>query len=158
MNQPDEVTREGKSQESKGLFGGFRKLLDTTKEKVSGTAGMVTGKKLQQQLEDFTDTVSTAVIGIHRDQRNVRDSLTQLEVQQTSIKLSLHEVQVEQDAMKKTLAQAQQNQDALKQQLAQVQQAQSDMEETLAQVQTSLARQERQTRSPWWMFWRWRWI
>ncbi len=158
MNRQDEGTKEGESQESGGLVGGFRKLLDSTKERVGGTADMVTGKKLQEQLEDFTDTVSTAVIGVHNDQQKVRDSLTELRVQQTSIKLSLHEVQVEQGAMKEALAQAQQNQDALEQQLAQIQQAQSDMEETLAQVQTSLARQERQTRSPWWMFWQWRWI
>ena len=116
MSQEDEVTRKDESQESEGLFGGIRKLLGTTKEKVSGTADMVTGKKLQQQLEDFTDVVSTEVIGVHRDQQAVRELL------------------------------------------AQVQQAQDEMQETLAQVQESLVRLERHSTSPWWMFWRWRWI
>ena len=116
MSQQDEVTGEGKSKESGGLFGGVRKLLGTTKEKVSGTTDMVTGKKLRQQLEDFTDVVSTAVIGVHRDQQAARELL------------------------------------------AQVQQAQDEMQETLAQVQESLVRLERRSTSPWWMFWRWRWI
>ena len=67
--------------------GRLRTGLDATKEKVTDVGSTVSGKKIQQQLEEFTDVVSTAVIGVHRDQRNLRDSLTQLQVQQTGLKL-----------------------------------------------------------------------
>ena len=191
MNQEKDVAKKHASREPAGLFGRFRKLgertsetvdqatggrlrkgLDATKGKVSGTKDMVTGKKFQKQFEDFTDVVSTAVIGVHRDQRTVRDSLTQLEVQQTGIKLTLHQIQMEQGGIKETIGQMQADQEAVRETLGLVEAEQTRVRGTLSQVQTdggevrqaleqmqaSLARLERRSTSPWWQFWNWRWI
>ena len=108
MNRPSGEPKKSAEQKSGGLLGKIRRLgdqatealdqasggrlrsgVDATKEKVADAGSTVTGKKIQQQLEDFTEVVSTAVIGVHRDQRNLRDEQTHLRVQQTGLKLDL---------------------------------------------------------------------
>ena len=136
MNLEEDVPKEHESQESGGLLGGIRKLrdrasatfdqaaggklrqgLDTTREKVSDVGNTVTGTKFRQQFEDFTDVVATTVIGVHRDQRAVKDSLTQLQVVQTGIKLTLYEIQQEQGTVKEALVQVREDQGAVRETL-----------------------------------------
>jgi uncharacterized coiled-coil DUF342 family protein len=177
MNTEGDAPKEHEAQESRGLLGGIRQLrdrasevvdqatggrlrpgLDATKEKVSDVGNTVTGKKIQQQIEDFTDVVSTAVIGVHRDQRTIKDSLTQLQVQQTGLKLDICEIRGEQSKVKETLSQVQAKQKEAIETLSEVQRKQDTLTETLEQLKKSLRRIEQPYTRPWWQFWNWRWI
>lgn len=205
MNQQSDGTEKQREQQSGGLLGRIRKFgdqatealdqasggrlrpgLDATKEKVSEVGNTVSGKKIQQQLEEFTDVVSTAVIGVHRDQRNLRDSLTQLRVQQTGLKLELCQVREEQSTVKEMISQVQQEQGTLQETITRVQTEGADAKEALAQIQAkqtegnkslaevqckqdtltemleqlkdSVRQIEQPSRYPWWQFWQWRWI
>ena len=163
MNRESDVSKKREAQGKGGLLGKIRKIgdratetldqatggrlrpgLDATKEKVSDVGNTVTGKKIQQQIEDFTDVVSTAVIGVHRDQRTIKDSLTHLQVQQTGLKLEICQVQAKQTEASESLSEVQRKQDTLT--------------ETLEQLKESLRRIEQPSTSPWWQFWNWRWI
>ena len=177
MNQgSDKAKKRGQSKPG-GLFSRIRKVgdkatetldqatggrlrpgLDATKEKVSDVGNTVTGKKIQQQIEDFTDVVSTAVIGVHRDQRTIKDSLTQLQVQQTGLKLDICEIRGEQSKVKETLSQVQAKQKEAIETLSEVQRKQDTLTETLEQLKKSLRRIEQPYTRPWWQFWNWRWI
>ena len=177
MNQGSDKAKKRDAQAKGGLLGKIRKIgdratetldqatggrlrpgLDATKEKVSDVGNTVTGKKIQQQIEDFTDVVSTAVIGVHRDQRTVRDSLTQLQVQQTGLKLEICQVRGEQSKVKETLSQVQAKQKEAIESLSEVQRKQDTLTETLEQLKESLRRIEQPSTSPWWQFWNWRWV
>ena len=163
MNQESDVSKKREAQGKGGLLGKIRNIgdratetldqatggrlrpgLDATKERVSDVGNTVTGKKIQQQIEDFTDVVSTAVIGVHRDQRTIKDSLTHLQVQQTGLKLEICQVQAKQTEASESLSEVQRKQDTLT--------------ETLEQLKESLRRIEQPSTSPWWQFWNWRWI
>ncbi len=166
--------------------GRLRPRLDATKEKVSDVGSTVTGKKIQQQIEEFTDVVSTAVIGVHSDQRTLKTSLTQMQVQQTGLKLEIAEVRGEQSKVKETLVQVKQDQDDVQKTIAQIQSDGSNLQEVISQVQArqaettetlaglrqqqdtlaksiqqfndSLHQMEKPARIPWWQFWHWRWM
>ena len=163
MNQESDVSKKREAQRKGGLLGKIRNIgdratetldqatggrlrpgLDATKERVSDVGNTVTGKKIQQQIEDFTDVVSTAIIGVHRDQRTIKDSLTHLQVQQTGLKLEICQVQAKQTEASESLSEVQRKQDTLT--------------ETLEQLKESLRRIEQPSTSPWWQFWNWRWI
>ena len=163
MNQGSDKAKKRGQPKSGGLFSRIRKVgnqatetldqatggrlrsgLDATKERVSDVGNTVTGKKIQQQIEDFTDVVSTAVIGVHRDQRTIKDSLTHLQVQQTGLKLEICQVQAKQTEASESLSEVQRKQDTLT--------------ETLEQLKESLRHIEQPSTSPWWQFWNWRWI
>ena len=163
MNQESDVSKKREAQRKGGLLGKIRNIgdratetldqatggrlrpgLDATKERVSDVGNTVTGKKIQQQIEDFTDVVSTAVIGVHRDQRTIKDSLTHLQVQQTGLKLEICQVQAKQTEASESLSEVQRKQDTLT--------------ETLEQLKESLRRIEQPSTSPWWQFWNWRWM
>jgi len=191
VNQQSDGTKKQGEKKSGGLLDRIRKIgdqatgaldqatggrlrpgLDATREKVADVGSTVSGKKIQQQIEDFTDVVSTAVIGVHQDQRNLRDSFTQLRVQQTSLNLELCEVREEQRkveealaevqedgrGVKESLVQVQANQTEANEALAEVQRKQDTLTETLEQFKESLRNIEQPSRLPWWQFWNWRWI
>ena len=205
MNRQSGEPKKSEEQKSGGLLGKIRRLgdqateaidqasggrlrpgLDATKEKVADVGSTVTGKKIQQQLEEFTDVVSTAVIGVHHDQRKVRDSLTQLHVQQTGLKLDLSQFREQQETVKEAIAQVKQDHSAVRETIMQIQAEGADVKEVLSQVQIkqtegnealaevqreqdmltesleqlkeSVRRMEQPSRYPWWQFWNWRWM
>ncbi len=177
MNQQSDGTKKQGEKKSGGLLGRIRQMgdqatealdqvtggrlrtgLDATKEKVTDVGSTVSGKKIQQQLEEFTDVVSTAVIGVHRDQRKVKDSLTQLQVQQTGLKLDLVETREEQSTLKESLEQVQAIQIEANETLYALQRKQDTLTETLEQLKESMRQMEQPSRHPWWQFWNWRWI
>ena len=41
--------------------------------------GALTGAQFRRQFEDFTDTVTTAVVGVHRDQNELKERVAKLE-------------------------------------------------------------------------------
>ncbi len=47
-------------------------------EMVTGTADTVTGVQFRRQFEDFTDTVTTTVVGMHRDQAKLGEHQAEL--------------------------------------------------------------------------------
>ena len=57
----------------------FRESIRSAGESVTGTADTVTGVQFRRQFEDFTDVVTTAVVGVHRDQALLRERLEELE-------------------------------------------------------------------------------
>ena len=59
------------------------------KERVGDTAGTVTGKKFRQQFEEFTNVVTTTVVGVHQDQANLRDAFSRLEQDQDELRAAL---------------------------------------------------------------------
>ena len=61
------------------VVGRFRDTFGAAREGVMGTVDTVTGVAFREQFEDFTDAVTTAVVGVHQDQAEVRDRLTRLE-------------------------------------------------------------------------------
>ena len=61
------------------MVGRFRDTFGAAREGVIGTVDTVTGVAFREQFEDFTDAVTTAVVGVHQDQVEVRDRLTRLE-------------------------------------------------------------------------------
>ena len=191
MKKQSSESKEQKERKSDGFLGRIRKIgdqatealdqatggrlrpgLDATREKVTDVGSTVSGKKIQQQIEEFTDVVSTAVTGVHRDQRNLRGSFTQLRVQQTGLKLELCEIREEQGKVEEAIAEVQEEGKGVKEALAQVQTKQSDanakltriqqnqesLAEALEQFKESLRDIEQPSRFPWWQFWNWRWI
>lgn len=63
-----------------GTFGArLRQGLGNAQERVVGTADTITGVEFRRQFEDFTDAVTTTVIGVHREQGALRERLEDLE-------------------------------------------------------------------------------
>lgn len=57
----------------------LRDAVGSVGETVTGTADTITGLQFRQQFEDFTDAVTTAVVGVHRDQGDLRERVDELE-------------------------------------------------------------------------------
>ena len=51
-----------------GISDRLRAVAGRVSERAIGTADTVTGVRFRQQFEDFTEAVTTAVVGVHRDQ------------------------------------------------------------------------------------------
>lgn len=62
-----------------GLGGRLRDAVGSVGETVTGTADTITGLQFRKQFEDFTDAVTTAVVGVHRDQGDLRERVDALE-------------------------------------------------------------------------------
>ena len=64
----EEVQRPGISDRLRGVAG-------RVSERATGTADTITGVRFRQQFEDFTEAVTTAVVGVHRDQAEMRERM-----------------------------------------------------------------------------------
>lgn len=62
-----------------GLGDRLRDAVGSVGETVTGTADTITGLQFRKQFEDFTDAVTTAVVGVHRDQKDLRERVDALE-------------------------------------------------------------------------------
>jgi thioredoxin reductase len=66
-----------------GIRDRLRGAVRGTTERVTGAADTITGVQFRKQFEDFTDAVTTAVVGVHRDQADLRERLAKLETAST---------------------------------------------------------------------------
>lgn len=67
-----EETQNG-PEEHPGIGSRLRGAIGATGERVTGTTDTITGVQFRRQFEDFTDAVTTAVVGVHRDQADLRE-------------------------------------------------------------------------------------
>ena len=58
-----------------GIGERFRASIRSAGESVTGTADTITGVQFRRQFEDFTDAVTTAVVGVHQDQGALRGAI-----------------------------------------------------------------------------------
>lgn len=87
----------GEESEKPGIGRRLREAMETTGERVTGTADTITGAQFRRQFEDFTDAVTTAVVGVHRDnsetQRNLAELDSKVERGQTETRRRLDEIE-----------------------------------------------------------------
>lgn len=62
-----------------GLGDRLRDAVGSVGETVTGATDTITGLQFRKQFEDFTDAVATAVVGVHRDQGDLRERVDALE-------------------------------------------------------------------------------
>ena len=78
--EQDETQRAVKDSSGKaGIGDRFRASARSAGERVTGAADTITGVQFRRQFEDFTEAVTTAVVGMHRDQSEMRGRLEDLE-------------------------------------------------------------------------------
>lgn len=58
---------------------GIKKFLEGLKQKAGTGYDKVTGAEFRKQFEEFTAAVTTVVLGIHSDQRELRERLIRVE-------------------------------------------------------------------------------
>ena len=58
---------------------GFRGTLDSARQAFSRSFDRVTGAEFRRQFEEFTNVVTTTVLGIHRDQSELGGRLAKVE-------------------------------------------------------------------------------
>lgn len=86
-----------------GVLGRVRGAFGSAGEGVTGAVDTVTGAGFRKDFEDFTEAVSTTVIGVHQDQVALRESISRLEqssLQEHTVlseRLSQHEAGVERE-------------------------------------------------------------
>ena len=69
--RPEEAS-DGATRNS-GMGGRLQQAVGAVGERVTGTADTITGVQFRRQFEDFTDAVTTAVVGVHRDQGELQE-------------------------------------------------------------------------------------
>ena len=84
-----------------GLGDRLRDAVGSVGETVTGTTDTITGLQFRKQFEDFTDAVATAVVGVHRDQGDLRERVDALETarQADPTPQQVAELQVRVDAL-----------------------------------------------------------
>ena len=74
-------------EESRGDMGErLRGAARGARDRIAGTADMVTGMQSRRQWEAFTDAVTRTVIGVHRDQEELRKAQEELETQHEALR------------------------------------------------------------------------
>ena len=73
--QPSEHGRESETGESQGVRG----TLGTARQAVTRSFDRLSGAEFRRQFEEFTNVVTTTVLGIHSDQSELRGGLARLE-------------------------------------------------------------------------------
>lgn len=59
--------------------GRLRRTFDSTRQRIGETTERATGAQFRKRFEEFTEAVTSVVLGIHRDQAELKDRLTSLE-------------------------------------------------------------------------------
>ena len=80
--QPGEESRPQEQQERENETGegqGLRGTLGTARQAVTRSFDRLTGAEFRRQFEEFTNVVTTTVLGIHSDQSELRGRLARLE-------------------------------------------------------------------------------
>ena len=74
-------------EESRGDIGErLRGVARGARERIAGTADVVTGMQSRRQWEAFTDAVTRTVIGVHRDQEELRKAQGELETRHEALR------------------------------------------------------------------------
>lgn len=68
----------------------LRGLARGARDRIAGTADVVTGIQSRRQWEAFTDAVTRAVIGVHRDQEELRKAQGELGTQHEALNQEFH--------------------------------------------------------------------
>ena len=71
---------------SEGIGGRLSRAARGARERITGTADVITGVQSRQQWEEFTDAVTRTVIGVHRDQEELRKAQGELETKHETLR------------------------------------------------------------------------
>lgn len=72
--------QESESNET-GLWGRVRQGLGVTRDRAAGAVDTITGIQFRRHFEDFTEAVTTAVVGVYRDNDELKQQTDQLGVE-----------------------------------------------------------------------------
>ncbi len=76
--RPDEADQQHDA-EGNADSGRLRDTLSSARQAFGSSFDRLTGAEFRRQFEEFSNVVTTTVLGIHRDQSELSDRLTQLE-------------------------------------------------------------------------------
>ena len=86
-------------EESSGDIGGrLRGAARGARDRVAGTADVITGVQSRRQWEAFTDAVTRTVIGVHRDQEESRKVQGELKTQHEALRQEFDAMHSERNA------------------------------------------------------------
>ncbi len=118
---------------SSGIFDRARNLLGSAREGAKRSAEVMTGSDIRR-FEEFADATTTVVVGVHRDQADLRERLTLTEQ-------SVADLQQGQADLRESLTRTEQS-------AADLQQGQADLRERFTRTEQSVADlRERLTRA-----------
>ena len=80
---------------SEGIGGRQRGAARRAGERITGTADVITGIQSRRQWEAFTEAVTRTVIGVHRDQEELRKTQGELETQYEALRQEFDEMHSE---------------------------------------------------------------
>ena len=72
---------------SGGISDRLRGAARGARERITGTADVITGVQSRRQWEAFTDAVTRTVVGVHRDQEELRKTQEELETRYEALRL-----------------------------------------------------------------------
>ena len=75
-DEPQEADLQDDDERGHGVLGRIRGAFGAAGEGVTGAVDTVTGAGFRKDFEDFTEAVTTTVIGVHQDQAKLRESLS----------------------------------------------------------------------------------
>ena len=78
MREHDEAEQQAKEATGSGFLSKAAGMAKSVKEKAQSSADVMTGADLRR-FDEFTDAATTAVVGLHRDQVELRERLDRLE-------------------------------------------------------------------------------
>ncbi len=74
-NSESQETETGRT----GIWGSVQQGVRVDRERAVGTTDTITGVQFRRQFEDFTDAVTTTVVGVHRDQEELQERTDKLD-------------------------------------------------------------------------------
>ena len=80
-SEPQEADLRDDDERGPGVLRRIRSAFGAAGEGVTGAVDTVTGAGFREQFEDFTDAVTTTVIGVHQDQVALREKVSNLEAE-----------------------------------------------------------------------------
>ena len=115
MKKDNDVEEQVGDESKPGIMDRVGAVASSAKRQVSRSAEVLTGADIRR-FEDFTEATTTAVVGVHRDQAELREQLNQ-------IKQSVNDVQAE-----------------VRERLNHIEQSVNDVEEVQASLKENLTR------------------
>ncbi len=85
-----------------GIGDRLRETVRATGEGITGTADTITGVQFRRQFEDFTDAVTTTVVGVHRDQEKLQERTDKLESETIEVQRTQGELRERVDRLEST--------------------------------------------------------
>ena len=82
--QPDEADQKPAREEGSTDSGRFRGTFVSARQAFGRSFDQLTGAEFRRQFEEFSNVVTTTVMGIHRDQSELKDRLARIEQTQPS--------------------------------------------------------------------------